>query len=809
MLTEAEIYQKVANHQLAKNEALLLLKQLYQQKEGFALIPGLDTVQVTSPGSFGEAPPVHDDSEGIQTNIIAILIKVLHLSEGEISATVSFKDLGVDSISGVEIIREINRTFGLNLDAVVLYDYSNLITLTQFVGETLQKNHLTFGSISRSSEIGGGPKPLKNRDQVILKTQPVAFENERYQTTELAENGIPEPQFDDFELVSAKVSQIVGKILHLAEAEINLDSGFKELGVDSISGVEIVRDINRAFGLNLDAVAIYDYASIHLLTGFILQESRKNEHILDSIKPTVSKQPATMEPAGFGQEPSRNFSGSLPEPKDRFSENMASTGSGTKDGPASPKSIALKPVKQLEPAIQPAGEKARVPQETFSGRVPLPPAAESRERRIREGIAVIGMSGRFPGARDIHQYWENLKHGIDSIIEVPQERFDVNRYYDPNPLAPIKTYCKLGGYLEDIDKFDPLFFNISPKEAELMDPQQRLFLEEAWRALEDAGYSDRTLSNLKCGVFAGATQGDYGKKLEAYQLDTSAEAFTGLASSILAARISYFLNLTGPSIAIDTACSSSLVAIHQACQSILNDESDMALAGGVMLMLTPDLLIRTSKMGMISPSGKCRTFDQSADGTVFSEGVGVVVLKSLDRALEDRDYIYGVIRGSGLNQDGKTNGITAPSALSQTKLELDVYRRAGVNPQQISYIEAHGTGTPLGDPIEVKALKEAFQTYTPQKQFCAIGSVKTNIGHTTMAAGVASVIKVLLALQHKQIPPLLHFKKENEHINFQETPFYLNTHLQAWDAPKGMLRMSGVSAFGFSGTNCHLLIEEI
>jgi acyl transferase domain-containing protein len=365
-------------------------------------------------------------------------------------------------------------------------------------------------------------------------------------------------------------------------------------------------------------------------------------------------------------------------------------------------------------------------------------------------IAIIGASGRFPGAENLDEFWSNMANGVNSVTEIPKERWDIDLYYETDREVPGKTYSRYGGYLKDIDKFDPLFFNISPMEAEIIDPQQRLFLEEAWKALEDAGYSDESLSNIRCGVFVGATGSDYRKKLENSCSHATAEAFIGSSSAILAARISYFLNLTGPSVAIDTACSSSLVAIHQACQSINSAESDMAIAGGITLMTTPDIQIQTSKMGILSPEGKCKTFDSDADGTVMSEGVGVVVLKSLQRALQDGDHIYGVIKGSGINQDGKTNGITAPNAQSQTQLELEVYKRAGINPENISMVEAHGTATKLGDPIEIKALTDAFREYTQKKQFCAIGTVKTNIGHTTMSAGVAGLIKYFYLLNTKR-----------------------------------------------------------
>lgn len=341
-----------------------------------------------------------------------------------------------------------------------------------------------------------------------------------------------------------------------------------------------------------------------------------------------------------------------------------------------------------------------------------------------------------------------------------------------------------------------------------MDPQQRIFLEEAWKALEDAGYSDQAVQDTRCGVFVGCAPSDYTKHLEANRLSNTADAFTGTSSSILAARISYFLNLKGPSISIDTACSSSLVAVHQACVSLWNEECDMALAGGIRLMITPDSMVQSSQMEILSAQGVCRPFDQEADGTLLSEGVGVVVLKPLKQALENRDHIYGVIRGSGVNQDGRTNGITAPSVNSQIQLEKRVYEKFRIDPAEINYVEAHGTGTALGDPIEVKALTEAFREFTQDSQYCALGSVKANIGHATMAAGVAGMIKILLSLKNRQIPPLIHYNRLNEKIRLDGSPFYINTELVDWPENKRGSRMAAISGFGFSGTNCHIVIEE-
>lgn len=432
---------------------------------------------------------------------------------------------------------------------------------------------------------------------------------------------------------------------------------------------------------------------------------------------------------------------------------------------------------------------------------------EGKGRQNRE-IAIIGMSCRFPGANHAEEFWELLASGRCEIREVPQERWDGDAYYDPDIQKWDKTHCKWGGFLDNIDQFDAGFFNISGKEAELSDPMQRLLLEECWNALEDAGYATDEISNTKCGVFAGISRGDYVDKMSEIGVPKEPQSFWGNHNSVSAARISYFLNLKGPSIAIDTACSSSLVSIHLGCQSIASGDSDMVLAGGVFTAVMPDFYIASSNASMLSPRGRSAAFDNDADGFVPGEGAAMLVLKALDAAERDGDSIYGVIKASGINQDGKTNGITAPSSLSQTELERQVYEQGNINPETISYVEAHGTGTKLGDPIEVEALTNAFRTYTERKQFCALGSVKTNIGHAVTAAGAASVIKVLLSFKHRKLVPSLEFATPNEHIDFENSPFYVNTELKAWEQMDGGPRRAAVSSFGFSGTNAHLVLEE-
>jgi polyketide synthase PksJ len=421
-------------------------------------------------------------------------------------------------------------------------------------------------------------------------------------------------------------------------------------------------------------------------------------------------------------------------------------------------------------------------------------------------IAIVGMSGRYPDAENLDQYWNNLETGKNSIKEIPASRWDVKEYFDPSPYQKDKIYCKWLGLMDDIEHFDPLFFSISPTEAELMDPQHRIFLQEAYKAFEDAGYNSQTLSNKKCGVYLGIMSFEYGLMLKSYNAGIGGTM--GNSYSIAAARIAYHLNLKGPAIAIDTACSSSLVAIHLARQALLNYETDMALAGGVSLYLTPESYISMCSAGMLSKDGQCKTFDNTADGFVPGEGAGALVLKRLSDAIADNDSVYGVIIGSGINQDGKTNGITAPSINSQIALEREIYEKYNIDPETISYVEMHGTGTKLGDPIELEALATVFRESTVKKNYCALGSVKTNIGHTSAAAGVASVQKIVLSLKYKKIVPTLNINKPNNHFDFENSPFFINRSLKEWQVPGSEKRRAAVSSFGFSGTNAHMIIEE-
>jgi acyl transferase domain-containing protein/SAM-dependent methyltransferase/acyl carrier protein len=440
------------------------------------------------------------------------------------------------------------------------------------------------------------------------------------------------------------------------------------------------------------------------------------------------------------------------------------------------------------------GEEAAVPEPTASVHTDEP-------------IAIIGMACRFPGEADSPEaYWRLLRDGVDAISEIPADRWDVEALYDPDPEAPGKMYVRMGGFLRDVDGFEPQFFGISPREAESMDPQQRLLLEVGWEALEHAGVDPEGLRNTRTGVFVGLTASDYARVI-LNQEPSAVDAYfaSGTSLNVAAGRLSFALGLQGPSMAVDTACSSSLVALHLACQSLRNGESTMALSGGVNLILSPEATLSICKARMLSPEGRCKTFDASADGFARGEGCGVLVLKRLSDARADGNRILAVIRGSAVNHDGPSSGLTVPNGLAQQAVIRQALESGGVAASEVSYLEAHGTGTSLGDPIEVDAMW-AVLGEGRQGAPLWMGSAKTNLGHLESAAGVAAVMKVVLALQHKQLPPHLHFKKPNPHIAWERMAVEVPTRLTRWEPEQGR-RLAGVSSFGLSGTNAHVLLE--
>ncbi|WP_019912652.1 type I polyketide synthase [Paenibacillus sp. HW567] len=445
--------------------------------------------------------------------------------------------------------------------------------------------------------------------------------------------------------------------------------------------------------------------------------------------------------------------------------------------------------------------------------LPLSCESAESEEAPRKDIAIIGLAGKMPDAHDAREYWTNIALGRDSIRQIPLSR---KQDYEAVMSALLKKDCQKdaaeyaeSGYLDRIDGFDCEYFSISPKEAKLMDPNQRLFLQCCIEAMEDAGYGKGRLGGTSTGVFVGYSSdfgGEYKHLLSGDSAELADLAMTGNIKSIIPARLAYWLDVHGPSLLVDTACSSSLVAVHLACQSIRRGECGMAFAGGVKVQLQPFDKSGTG-IGIVSSGFRTRTFDRDADGTGLGEGAGVVLLKDAKRAIQDGDHIYALIKGSAVNQDGQSIGITAPNSKAQEELIIRAWKDADIHPETISLIEAHGTATRLGDPVEIDGISRAFDRYTTKKQFCAIGSIKSNIGHLDHAAGISGLLKCILALKHETLPPTLHFQSPNPAISFLDSPVYVNDAIRSWERGEHP-RRCGINSFGLSGTNCHMILEQ-
>ncbi len=574
---------------------------------------------------------------------------------------------------------------------------------------------------------------------------------------------------DLLKVAEAFLVRLIGNALKLPQDRIFLNKPFEEYGIDSILIIELTGELEKHFG-KLSKALFFEHRNIRDLSRYFYEHHRS---VLEKLEAPERKQTAALN--------NNNH---------KVFQDSASPRAFASPAAADKLPAHLKPIVAPEPKTIAARSGA---------------------------IAIIGLSGRYPESPDLQAFWENLKAGRDCITEIPASRWDYRKYYDPDGFKPGKINSKWGGFLNDIDKFDPLFFSISPREAEYMDPQERLFLEIAWEALEDAGYTRARLATGSTGKY-GARVGVYvGVMYEEYKFLGVEETNRGQVLSLsghpssIANRVSYYCGFRGPSVAVDTMCSSSLTAIHMACQSLRLGECEYAIAGGVNLNLHPDKYIYLSQGKFSSSQGRCRSFADGGDGFVPSEGVGAVLLKPLERAIADGDHIYGVIRSSAINHGGRTNGYTVPDPVAQGELIAQALESSGVSATDISYIEAHGTGTSLGDPVEIEGLMKAFGG--TQKQFCAIGSVKSNIGHCESAAGIAGVTKVLLQMRHKQLVPSIHAQKLNGNIEFEQTAFRVQREISDWNPPpqngnRGAPRIAGISSFGAGGANAHLSLAE-
>ncbi|MBV9496787.1 MAG: polyketide synthase dehydratase domain-containing protein, partial [Acidobacteria bacterium] len=555
------------------------------------------------------------------------------------------------------------------------------------------------------------------------------------------------PDDDVRQRLEAALTRIVTRLVKVRAEDVKPTSELGDLGFDSISYIEFVDEILDDYGVEVQPTVFFEHRTLERFSRYLLQthaEAMAKHFGRASAAPTV---PAPSKPA------------------------------------------------------EPVAEKRQRPQARFTA-APAPAAAPTTERTA-EPIAIVGMSGRFPMDSDVNELWENLANGRDCIGEVPADRWDWRAVYG-NPADDNKTNIKWGGFMDGVYDFDPQFFNISPREATLMDPQQRLLMMYVWKAIEDAGYSPSQLSGSDTAIFFATGINDYGRIVSRSATSIDAYVATGNVSSVGPNRMSYFLDLHGPSDPVETACSSSLVAIHRAVAAMRSGECEMAIVGGVNTILTPDLHISFTKAGMLSEDGRCKTFSANANGYVRSEGVAALLLKPLSAAEAAGDHIYGVILGSAENHGGRANTLTSPNPQAQAALLKRAYKEAGVDPSTVSYIETHGTGTALGDPIEVEGLKSAFAQITGGH--CGIGSVKSNIGHLELAAGIAGVIKVLLQMKHRTLAPTLHCESINPYIQLGGSPFYVVQEKAEWSSETP--RRAGVSSFGFGGSNAHIVLQE-
>ncbi|GER89941.1 hypothetical protein KDW_41030 [Dictyobacter vulcani] len=565
---------------------------------------------------------------------------------------------------------------------------------------------------------------------------------------------------------------LLSSTIKLPAERIEADAPMENYGIDSIMIMHLNNQLEKVFG-SLSKTLFFEYQDIRALTAYFLEaHSAKLTEVL-----------------GIQEEVAATTRGEA---------------SATTAHEIEPLELVANSRKHFRPGALPA-QVLEVPKE-----------------RLDAGIAIIGVAGRYPQAENILEFWKNLRDGKDSIIEIPAERWDHSLYFDEEKSKPGKTYSKWGGFIADVDKFDPHFFHISPREAKLMDPQERLFLQCVYETLEDAGYTRDNIT-LQKGFDLGGNVGVYvGVMYEEYQLYGAQEQALGRALALagnpssIANRVSYFFNFHGPSMALDTMCSSSLTAIHLACQSLRNGECEVAIAGGVNVSIHPNKYLMLGQGNFVSSKGRCESFGQGGDGYVPGEGVGALLLKPLSKAIEAGDQIYGIIKGTAINHGGKTNGYSVPNPNAQADVVKRALKAAKVHPREVSYIEAHGTGTSLGDPIEITGLSKAFAEDTHDKQYCAIGSAKSNIGHCESAAGIAGITKVLLQLKYGQLAPSLHSSVLNPHIDFVNTPFKVQQERGEWKRPlveidgemRERPRIAGISSFGAGGGNAHIVIEE-
>ncbi|MDQ0059020.1 SDR family NAD(P)-dependent oxidoreductase [Paenibacillus harenae] len=665
--------------------------------------------------------------------------------------------------------------------------------------ETVEEMKLSAGIMPMSTAVGieafedglrsestqwlvaeGDVSLIRRRVSQSFESKPAEVQQERASAIQRSDTlAPPVPLVSDEAFLQGTIDflkKVLSEELGVSADRIKPKEPFEKYGIDSVMVMGLNRVLEEQFG-SLSKTLFYEYQNIAELAGYFAESH--HDRLRNKIAEFASASTAAAATAKTGLEQGL---------KQDLKQALASSD---------------------KPTTKTTDRKGR-------GRfIQHAKSISAKTESDPMDIAIIGVAGRYPQADNLQQFWENLKSGKDSITEVPAERWDQAAFFDADKSKKGKSYTKWGGFVNDVDKFDPLFFNISPKEAEMTDPQERLFLETVYHMLEDAGYTKSKIEKRPIGVYVGVMYGEY----QLYGAEQAKKGhIIGVSTSYasIANRISYNFNLSGPSLALDTMCSSSLTSIHLASESLRRGETEMAIAGGVNVSIHPNKYLVLAQGRYASSDGRCRSFGEGGDGYVPGEGVGAVLLKPLSKAIEDGDHIHAVIKGTSINHGGKTNGYTVPNPNAQSAVIADALQKAGVDAKTISYMEAHGTGTSLGDPIEITGLAKAFGHRADEQPFCSIGSAKSNIGHLESAAGIAGITKVLLQMKHRQLVPSLHADTVNPNIDFEQTPFYLQRELADWHQPVMIRngreitvpRRAGVSSFGAGGSNAHIVLEE-
>lgn len=781
------------------------------QPKAAQAMPSLPAAAAPAPKPADVRPPAQDLHAAAQAHLVELLSAVTKVPAAEIDARSSLENYGIDSVMIMSLTEGLQARYG-EVPKTLFFEYQDLHSIAGYIAE----NH------PQGIETPALPQPA---------AAPLPGEA---------------PPTDVHAAVVRHLTELVSAETKLPADQIDARAALENYGIDSVMIVALNEKLQASFG-DVPKTLFFEHQDLHGLAGYFVESwPEQSLELAQEQRPHVAAAAAVAADANAGDVAAREaallaclreVSGDAASactaatplsdwPLDfianfrlvqRLQQEFADVSANDiyrHETPAQWARALQWRASRAEPAAPPAVAAAARDFERAPRAMRFGPSRLSA-RDADGDIAIVGLSGRYPGAANVEQLWDQLRAGKDCITEIPASRWDYRPFFKPDRSTKGEAYTKWAGFIDGVDQFDAPFFNISAREAELLDPQERLFLQTAWECLEDACYPRTALKGRSVGVFVGVMWGLYQMtevSAEQLQYGRPASVFSSIAN-----RVSYFLNLNGPSMALDTMCSSSLTAIHLACQAIRNGDCEMAIAGGVNLIVHPNKFRLLAQGQFLSTDGRCRAFGAGGDGYVPGEGVGAVLLKPYRQAIADGDLIHGVIKASALNHGGKTNGYTVPNQVAQHNVIGTALRRAGWHPRSIDYIEAHGTGTSLGDPIEIAALSKAFSAASAElgqggeaagPSSCRIGSVKSNIGHLESAAGIAGLTKILLQLRHKRIAPSLHSATLNPNIDFARTPFRVVQELEDWHGAGGAPRRAGLSSFGAGGSNAHILIEE-